>query len=75
MSDLRQTTTKKVVEKPTTFERSDADIVVRMLWYCLDGPKLSSQIVSYCNIDRIQLLRFLQHCIVRGLLKITPDDN
>jgi len=60
---------------PDSFEQSDADLLIRMLYYCSDGPKVTSQIASYCNIDRRQIVRFLTHCFARGLLKVAPSDD
>ncbi len=54
---------------------SDADIVIRMLYYC-EEPRLPAQIMSYCWIDRSQFLRFSDHCIRRKLLKpISMEDD
>ncbi len=57
------------------FEESDADIMIRMLYYCSDEPRYAAQIQSYCNINRIQLARFSKHCIERKLLKIAPTSD
>ncbi len=52
----------------TLVKREDADIIVRMLYYCSD-PRIESQIKSYVEIDSIQFDRFANHCIRRGLLR------
>ncbi len=49
-------------------KREDADILVRMLYYCSE-PRLPSQIKSYCEIDSIQFNKFAEHCTNRGLLR------
>ncbi len=49
-------------------KREDAEIIVRMLYYCSE-PRLLSQIKSYCEIDSVQFNKFAEHCMNRGLLK------
>jgi predicted transcriptional regulator len=51
----------------TEQNREDAEILVRMLYYCSE-PRLPSQIKSCCDIDSVQFNKFAQHCISRGLL-------
>jgi len=60
---------------PDSFEQSDADLLIRMLYFCSDEPKVMSQIISYCSTDRRQMLRFSTHCFARGLLKVAPSDD
>lgn len=52
----------------TLVKREDADIIVRMLYYCSE-PRIESQIKSYAEIDSIQFDGFANHCIRRGLLR------
>ena len=50
---------------------SDSDIIARMLYYC-EEPRLPSQIMSYCKIDRGLFTKFSGHCLKRGLLAVRP---
>jgi len=50
-------------------ERSETDIIIRMLYYCTE-PRLPSQIMSFCDIDRDQFTRMSEHCIKKNLLKV-----
>lgn len=52
----------------TVVRREDADVIVRMLYYCSE-PRIESQIKSYCEIDSVQFDKFANHCIRRGLLR------
>jgi hypothetical protein len=54
--------------------REDAEVLVRMLYYCSE-PRLASQIKSYCEIDSIQFNKFADHCINRGLLRKFVSDE
>lgn len=54
-------------------ELSDADVVVRMLYFC-EEPRLRSQIMSHCRIDALRFKRFSEHCIKRGILKLASID-
>lgn len=66
---------KESEETPLAFERADADVLIRMLYYCSEEPKLDTQIMSHCQIDRSQLVRFSGHCIRRRLLKFSPSEE
>ena len=57
-------------EATPVFQQADADVIIRMLYFCADEPRMASQIMVHCNIDRSQLVRFSRHCIRRKLLKI-----
>ena len=52
----------------TLVKREDADIIVRMLYYCSE-PRIESQIKSYAEIDSVQFDKFSNHCIRKGLLR------
>ena len=56
----------------TELEESDGYILIRMLDYCSEGPKASTQIMSYCNITRSQLLGYFRHCLKKELLRLVP---
>lgn len=55
-------------------ERSDSDVIIRMLYYCTE-PRTLSQIMSYCGIDGVQFSKYLKHCMKRGLLKMEVDEE
>ncbi len=57
-----------------TQNREDAEILVRMLYYCSE-PRLASQIKSYCGIDSVQFNKFAEHCVNRGLLRKFVDED
>ncbi len=57
----------------TLEKREDAEILVRMLYYCSE-PRLPSQIKSYCEIDGAQFKKYAEHCIKQGLLRKVPSD-
>jgi hypothetical protein len=59
-------------EEPLQFEQADADVIIRMLYFCSDGPRAVPQIMTYCKIDGIQFNKFCDHCIKRGLVKVAP---
>jgi predicted transcriptional regulator len=52
----------------TIVKREDADVIVRMLYYCSE-PKIESQIKSYCEIDSVQFEKFANHCFRHALLR------
>lgn len=73
--DFRPDYRSKAGQVLEVFEQADADILIRMLYFCSEEPKTESQIMLYCNIDRLKLARFARHCIARRLLKIAPSDD
>ena len=40
-----------------------------MLYYCTE-PRLPSQIMSFCDVDRDQFRKMAEHCIKKNLLKV-----
>ncbi|HZW57387.1 MAG TPA: winged helix-turn-helix domain-containing protein [Nitrososphaerales archaeon] len=52
-------------------ELSDSDIILSMLYYCKDTPKLQSQIMSYCGLSSGEFRRFVWHCVGRKLLRVS----
>lgn len=55
-------------------ERSDSDVIIRMLYYCTE-PRALPQIMSYCTIDGVQFKKYLEHCMKRNLLKMEVDGD
>lgn len=55
--------------------KSDDEIIVRMLNYCDDEPRLESEIRVYSGLDRSQFVKFVIHCIKRGLLKVEMTED
>lgn len=56
-------------------QRSDGDTIIRMLYYCADEPRLESQIRTYSELDRAQFVKFIIHCIKRGMLKVVMTED
>lgn len=54
-------------------ELRETNIILRMLYFC-EEPKGTSQIMSYCGIDRSHAKKYSQHCIGRGTLKMSHAD-
>ena len=61
-------------ETPAT-GRSEGDNIIRMLYYCADEPRLESQIRMYSELDRAQFVKYVIHCIKRGLLKVVMTEE
>lgn len=55
--------------------RSEGDTIIRMLYYCVDEPRLESQIRIYSELDRAQFVKYVIHCIKRGLLKVVMTEE
>lgn len=61
-------------ENPATGHNED-DTIIRMLYYCADEPRLESQIRMHSGLDRTQFVKFVIHCIKRGLLKVVMTED
>ena len=46
-----------------------------MLYYCADEPRLESQIRAYSELDRAKFVKFVIHCIKRGMLKVVMTED
>ena len=56
---------------PGSSELSDSDIIVVILNFCRDTPRLRSQIMSYCRLSSFEFRRYMGHCVARKLLRVS----